>query len=477
MVKITLTRAVGRAMPNNLFSDLNLKVTAQLRAFLRAELAQVVHFISIDGELWNPHKIAREINDNPDIIGSISDDTIVRFLDEPMRHNSRRAALEAIASFLLAFEFISERDLQNYGDASYDRAASALAQLYKHRIDPNFNNTLLGFHRHYQTMGADRLVEWSLTLGSPDAGLSLSAVLGVRVFVIEDLDHLLEATDQLGPGYYSIARDQLSELEADVECNAPGVAALTPTEGFIIIGGDEAALQSVLTVEALYFSAGKFSGAQLALSSQYAIFSDDIKNPSNAPNEELFRLRSRTARLIFYPQGKHVQRLAMFDENNADSLNGKQKGRSLSFQGVDDGNMSDKDQFRLEGEQYEFSVEEALAACPDETARLAAAIDMWRADHAVAAIKAGADVNAMHEERDIPMVHAAASLGMSTVIEAMRERDVDLTVRDRFNRLPSACTGDTENTIPLRDMLAAAQARQLQAKGMQPGAPKPPEND
>lgn len=458
------------------FEELDVKITPQLRTFLRAELAQAVHFEALDGELWNPHKIAAAIRDNPDIPGSASDDTIVRFLSDLSPHQTRRAALEAIAGFLLAFDFISERDLRHYGHPSYDRAASAVADLFQSNIDEALNESLLGAHRFFQTMGHERLVEWLLTIGSPDDGQSVSVDLTVAVFQLDDPDYFKEEYEILDPLSYPLVRDYVQEIEPEVNGTSTGFGVITSSAAFAVIGGDEESLQGVIMIDEMHRHDADHVGMCARYSSGFIRVENGAPILRDAPMTELEIARRYAERLTFYPQGKPTERLPKIDADVIDSSNRIQKGRGLTFQGAVDGRMSEKDQTYLEAEQYEMEVEAALAKCPNETARLALSIDLWRVDHAVAAIEAGADVNAIHEKRSIPMVHAAASLGMRKVVDAMLEQDVDLTVRDRFNRLPSACMGETERTIKLRDDLAAAQAAQFKEKGLDPQRPQSPEN-
>lgn len=460
-----------------IFSEFDVTLTPRLRAFLRAELAQVVHFMALDGEYWNPHKIAAEIRDNPGISGSVSDDTIVRFLKEPEPHQTRRTALEAIAGFLLFFEFISERDLRHYGHPAYDRAASALVDLFKSSIDAERNCALLGVYRYFRTMGRKRLAEWVLTIGSPDEGRSISVNLAVAVFQLDEPEYFLEQSGMLDPYCYTWVRDNLPDLVCELDTNAPGLAIVTPAMGLAVIGGDEAALHGALLFDEMHWQDGEHVGMRTRFSSGFTKVEDGSPILQEAPLKELDLVRRQTEQLSFYPQGQSVRRLPKIDLSAVDSSNGSWKGRGLTFQGAVDGRMSEKDQAYLEAEQQELAVEAALAKCSDETQRLALSIDLWRADHAIAAITAGADVDALHETRGIPMVHAAASLGMRGVIHAMLEKGVTLTVRDRFNRLPSACTGNSERTIQLRDELAAAQAAQFEEKGLDPRRPQTPQPD
>lgn len=460
---------------SGLFSELGIDVTPQLRTFLRAELAQVVHYETSDGELWNPHKIAVEIRNNPDISGTVSDDTITRFLKDPTRHRTRRAAIEAIAGFLLAFEFIAPRDLKSHSLPVYERAASALADLYAGSIDQTLTRTVLGSYRSYRLMGRDRIVEWTMGFGSPDDGHSIAIQTTASVASLDDPDYVLEETENLDPRRYDWLREELQLVDREVEAAAPGVSVVAPAVACAIVGGDQYALQGVLEFAELHWKDGEIAGLRMRWSQSPRFLGDTAPRPAVPRATDLAAARRHFDWLELYPQGKAVERLPVFDPSDAGAPYETGTGRELSFQGAADGKMDEKDKTYLEGEQQELEADAALAECADETERLALAIDLWRVDHALAAIEAGADVNALHEKRRLPMVHAAASLGMHSVISAMRAKDVDLTVRDRFDRLPSACTGETDGTIALRDELAAAQAEQFKAKGLDPRRPRPPE--
>lgn len=352
-----------------------------------------------------------------------------------------------------------------------------MIDLFKSSIDVAQNRALLGVHRYYKTMGRKRLAEWVLTIGSPDEGRSISVNLAVAVFQLDEPDYFMEQSDMLHPCFYTLVRDNLPDLICELDGNAPGLAVITSAMGIAVIGGDEAALHGALLFDEMHWQEGEHVGMRVRFSSAFTNVEDGSPVLRDAPLNKFDLVRQQTEQLSFYPQGKSVKRLAEIDVGAVDSSNGSRKGRGLTFQGAADGKMSEKDQAYLEAEQQEVEVEAALAECSDETQRLALSIDLWRADHAIAAITAGADVDALHEKRGIPMVHAAASLGMRGVIHAMLEKGVNLTVRDRFNRLPSACTGNTERTIQLRDDLAAAQAAQFTEKGLDPRRPQPPELD
>jgi len=457
------------------FTELGVKITPQLRAFLRSELAQVVHFYGVDGETWNPHKIAAEIRVNPDIPGSASDDTLVRFLSGLMPHQTRKSALEAIAGFLLSFEYISEHDLKTFEHPSYDRAASALADIFKVRSEATQNNKLLGTHRSFRTIGRKRLVETALTLGSLDNGASVSASLSITIYFLDEPEYVLAETEYLHPAQYQWMRDYLLESETEAHMTAPGVAVLTDMTAFAVVGGDKEAIQGILNIGERHWRDDDFAGMRVSLSPRVLDAQNGALVSRDLPQTELILLRQGLSRHALYPQGFDADFLPEFDPDFGPASNGELKGRGLSFQGTADGKMSDKDKFYLQAETEELETEAALARCADETERLALAIDLMRVDHALAAVEAGADINAIHEARKIPMVHAAASLGMRKLVNAMLDRDVNLTVRDRFSRLPSACADYCAGDFELRDQLAAAQASQFREKGIDPRRPTPPE--
>ena len=458
-------------------SESKITITPQFRAFLQSELAQAVSFTALDGEQWNPHKIATAIRNNPDITGAASYDTIVRFLDETAPFNTRSSALQAIAGFLLAFGFVTERDLKFFEHPAYERAAAGLADLYNSSVDIERNRALIGIHRSYRPLARNKLIETVLTLGSPDQGETLSADFRTTVFFVDDPQYAFEESHSYSPFKYDWVRDYIEELEVLAQATAPGIAVCSKRSAFTVIGGDEHAIQGVLHFLEMHWREDCLVGLRSQLSSNFIDFEDGAHAQRDAPMNELELVRGQFSNLFLYPQGIGAHLISEFDGDSAEKLTGGKEGRGLSFQSPASGKMSEQDQYRIEAETMELEIEAALAKCADEKARLGLAIDLLQPDHAVTALNAGADANALHERRRIPMVHAAASLGMRRIISAMLDGEVDLTVRDRFNRLPSACANSCAQDFELRDTLTAAEAKQFEAKGIYRGHGVSPENN
>lgn len=460
------------------FRKLGVEVTPQLRSFLRAEFAQILHYEALDGEIWTPHKIENAVRSDKDISGSLDAGTIERFLDERSETLTRRRSLETIAKFLLAFGFIYERDLKHYGHPVYERAASALTELYRQSAQPLRTDAATGVYRCYVRQGRNHIAELIITLASPDAGQSLVADLAITLFRSDEPEYMVEESDNFSPSKFPLLRDLLDECAPEIEATGTGPAILHKAASFATFGGDHTAIHTLVNAQRLHWQGNVLIGMQVRLTPDHDEIRDGLPEEPDLGTIAVLDNAALFQPLTFYPQGIEVQQVAEFDPLRQHPSNVGQKGSGLAFQGAARSapQMSDKDQDTLRIEQYELDVENRLAECANETERLEVAMNLWRADHAKTAVENGADGNAMHHRRDIPLVHYAALFGMRGVLTAMIENGVDLTVRDKFGRLPSACAEMGSRNAELRDMLAAAQGEQFREKGIDPKPPHEPEN-
>lgn len=92
------------------------------------------------------------------------------------------------------------------------------------------------------------------------------------------------------------------------------------------------------------------------------------------------------------------------------------------------------------------------------------------------AIAEDADVNACHPALDLPIIHIAAGYGFRDIVRTILATErCDLTVRDKFGRLPSDCAAQCAHDYELAEELAQAQAQQFRSSGKDPRRPTAPD--
>ena len=455
-----------------------LTITPELRAFLRAELAIAMTFDGPSGEPWSALAIEKEIKDSKTNPGSASDDTILRFRDGTGQR-ARPAALIGIAGFLLEFDYISKGDLEHYSQRGYSRAASALAQVYasdQRPVSADLGTSILGEYRDYRIWGNRRLMATTIVLASPDGGRSLTATEHRAVFVIAELEWFMEETDNLHPSsFHEIpALLQLDETQQDSQSTARGVGVATPELAFLAIGHGETAVRSLITVTEIHRSGEDVCGLRgLRAAEWVGIVDGQVALPQDSGASAI--LRKFFARLELYPQGIVAEPMPIIVRERMDALDdGEGRGR-LGFMGTASQTMKTKEELIVAAAELDTDIDAALLDCKDATERLILAIEIMRVDKALAALSDGADINAEHPGLGLPMIHAAAALGMRDVVRGMINNEkCDLTVRDRFGRLASSCADNCAEDFLLRDELIAAQTAQFRTSRLDPRRPTVP---
>lgn len=452
-----------------------LPITPELRAFLRAELAQVIRFETPDGMQWTPGLIALQVKENA-LAGKISEDTIARFVNKEEDHRIRRPAIVAIAAFLIEFEFIVEDDIRHYAKPTYARAASALAQLFSAEQGGGELTALAGVYRSYRIDGDARLVFSELTLASPDRGRSLSVVERRAAWRLIDTPVFLEETDDLDPRRFSdipaiLAADE-DVLEASAFAN--GVAVRSETALLILTGGGEAALHDATVIFEEHWADGAPFGMRGVRGPERRLFFNGERRAYNAPEELAPLSLGGRERLAYYAHGRKATVMPEIDKDEY-CVYQENIGDSLDFVDSMAKETTRRERILKEAEARDIAFEEALLKCPDETARLALSISAMRNDPGIAAVDAGADLNVLHPQKNLPMIHAAASFGMRRLVRKMMASEAcDLTVRDRFMRLASTCADNNAGDFELRDELIDAQIAQFRARGIDPRRPNVP---
>ncbi|WP_413207887.1 hypothetical protein [Rhodospirillum sp. A1_3_36] len=394
------------------------RVTPELRAFLRSELIHVTVFDAPTGGKWTPHGIAHEINVADDIPGQASDDTISRFLNTPGYRIGKRA-LTAIAGFLLAFGFITRTDLDHHATGGYDRAASALSQLFMRTSGPEGIQGMPGAYHAYEPVSRDRLMEIIVTLASPDHGGCLVVRERRSVFRLSDPAYVIAETDGFAPAFHHRLPGLLEEPDAICEETGLGRGAGTITRSLalLLIGGEEDPAHGVVIVNELHTDKAGVVGFRAHRSSGW-IHVRDGQTPRDPPSMG-YLLGRKNGKHEFYRIDRKVGNMAKIASDEDFLYDEEIRGKDFLFQSMSEEKQNGIDAWHALAEDGEARFLTALEPCPDATSRLILSMAAHRFDHAIAAVHEGADVNAMFAEGGgIPVVHTAAYRGMRNLVKA-----------------------------------------------------------
>lgn len=470
------------------FSLESIEITPELREFLRAELAQVITFDAPDGDKWTPYSISLQIENDDENPGGASDDALRRFLNEASSQRTQRRTLIGVAAFLISFEFVSTQDIRYHSQRGYSRAASALAQAFGTRnedADIELSRSLLGEYRSYKMIGEAKLSFVNLVIASPDQGQSITVSVSRTLYRIQELEWFKDETNDLDPAAFHEIADLLQEPEGVVDSHstARGVAIFTDWLLCIVAGDAESSFHSLFKLDEVHTSAGRVRGLRAVRQSGWISMEDGVYMPPEA-HVSPTRTLDPSEVLEFYPQGIVVEALAKFDEDFDDVPEGKERGRPLTLLEVAKFEKMLKDAERIERREKNARdiaratrrQNDAFSRCTNQTQRLAVAISFGAVEEGLAAIRKGADVNAIHPSaKGLPMLHMAASWGMRELVRAMiAKKNCDLTVRDRCGRLASTCADNNAQDFALRDELIKAQNAQFRDQGIDPRNPKLP---
>ncbi len=455
-----------------------LRITPELRVFLRDELAEVLSYEGPTGETWSPLSIETQINNSDRIPGAASDDAIRRFVEGDGERTKRRALI-AIAGFLMEFEYITKEDLEQFSRAGYSRAASVVTQLYAPlRVEEveALVASLEGEYRDYRLAGRNWLLATTLVLARPSNGRALTVTERREIFRLQEPDWFIEETEDLDPTCFGLIPQLLQEPEGEVfgRTEGRGVGVVTPSLGYLAIGGHQQLAHAVVTFTEVHRLGDDVCGIRAQRSREWMAVNDGapVRRRKTAINAILSKA---SGNLELYPQGIAVQSMPEFAPEPTDTLDGGERRGRLGFMGPAPGTVKTKDDLIIEAAALDNDIEAVMIECADATERLMAAMELFRPDHALSALDEGADVNALHDGYDLPMIHAAAALGMRQVVRAMIATGrCDLTLRDRFGRLASSCAGMCAGDLILRDELIAAQTVQFRARGIDPRRPTVP---
>jgi len=460
---------------------LALRVTPGLRHFVRAELAWLLRTSNPDGIQWSAKLIEREIRDEPAIPGTVSDDTIRRFIADQTAQQTKPAAVLTLAGFLVHFEYVSAEHLRRHSCPGNERAAAYLADMFPQAGDREpILAGLIGVFRSYRWAGAGRLRETILTLAGTEPHAAWTAQLDQRLYVLGDARYLDDGTDNLHPARYHLipallAEDPNPEPAASVSADGIGVRALPIC--CLLFGGPEFGTQGLVVVEEIHLAGEQLAGFRAQTKPSWQLYRDGGRIPPAVEDAE--------ANLVpgmqdFYPQllpATFVPIVEAIREAGQDSES--QSGR-FDFSNIRRESMDRRSWQIVEAERLDVEAETALAACASEDERLAVAISLWRTEAAIAAIEAGANVNLVHPRSGLPVAHMAAGFGMRSVLEAMLATGrCDLTVRDQYNRLAHSCAAVGARDVALSDWLMEQQAKQFADRGINPhkmplpGTPEP----
>ena len=461
-----------------------VKITTQLRIFLRAELQMAFHFTDENGNDWNPSSVEAQIRKNDNIPGFASDDTLRRFVYQGYEHKTQRQALLAVMGFLLEFEFITLEDIEGYARAGHERAALSLSQMFASGDGqaqyPN-GASLEGSYRSYDFSEDGLLRQVTLSIVQADQGKALTTVLRVVQyhFATEKRSEFLKKTGNLSPQRMPLLTEALDEYESEIESRnvAHGACVAAPGLLFALAGGDTNPLYELLVLDQVHATEGSVTGIRANAAKMPLSVADGEAQYSERPKG-----RPLTGdRLEFYPQDNPVDWMPVIEDEDRSPVKGGDRGDPIKFMSEEPPSdhlrqtLDRTAEILAEADSRGMETTAALQECADATERLLLAIDLHRPDAALAAVQEGAVLNMIHPSYDLPVVHTVAAFGMRKVVMAILERGgVDLTVRDRFGRLASACADNCAEDFALRDMLVKAEITQFREKGIDPRRPTAP---
>lgn len=456
-------------------------VTPELVEFVRAELELAMSFTDTNGKKWNNASISRAISKSYDIAGGVDDETIRRFRNPNSRQKPSRTTVLALVGFLIATEFVSQSDFEHYSKPAYSRAAASIGALFaeggKEDNGP-IATELHGEYRNYRRYGEDRLIETVIVVASPDGGKSLTVSEIRSVHYSKDLDWVMSESDDLSFEHYHHIPELLEESDSirEIQLKGRGVAIATVQSLLFLIGGENLLAHSVSNfIEVAFNDNDRVTGLKGQRCADWIRSLDGKLDPIAYTDRVRIHWNKAFSHFVLYPQGKPGLDAPVFATSDEGMRGWKSRGEGLGFMAGPKQDVDDAEKQIVQNQAIETEIEHILATCKDATQRYFAAIDLLRADHAVKAVKEGADVNARHPTRDIPAIHCAASLGMRDTVYAILESGkCDLTVRDKHNRLASSCADNFAEDFELRDDLIAAQSEQFRERGIDPRRPNVP---
>lgn len=104
--------------------------TVEVTQFLATSLARFMATNQLNHQRWTKSRVADFITSKDEISGSISDNTIGRFLDPGHPQAASKSTIRKVKEFLLHFEYISSAQLELYQYPKEVRAASAISDFF-----------------------------------------------------------------------------------------------------------------------------------------------------------------------------------------------------------------------------------------------------------------------------------------------------------------------------------------------------------
>ena len=453
-----------------------LTFTPELRAFLRAELSIAMSFDGPDGDRWSSLSIERWIKQEK-APGKASDDALRRY--SRGEEKARPPVMTATAAFLLANGFITPEDLDRYNAPGYSRAALAIAQVHAPRPrseDLELTRTLLGEYRAYRMWGENTLLSTTLVLASTDEGRTVTSTEHRAVYRLREAEWVRDETANLDPSSFRQIPGMLRDDEAEciMSTTGQGFAIATSSLAYIAFGGESSIVQSLLDVNEIHYAADAVCGVRARRTTPWAKVVDKHVTPEKVVAFQAL-LRRFQSNVEFYPQEISVEKMPDLADMGASAPDDGRGGGQFGFSRGARKDVDPRYKLIAEAQEIEDEIEAVMLACATPTERLIVAIEVFRPDLGLDAIAEGADVNALHTTYELPLVHAAAGLGMRELVRAMISVEgCDLTVRDRYDRLASSCADNCAGDFDLRDELIAAQTAQFRARGIDPRRPGVP---
>lgn len=459
----------------------DLKITPELRDFVRDRLAWARICAETSGAPLSPGRIKQAIEQEDRIPGNkIGEATIDRFLkyvaDSENPHLSREQKQKArdttiisLIGFLLEFDYASLSEIQAQGRRSPALAGLSLAQFYP-ETDPHYTN-LKGHYEYYMMVGSAQLMQLTLIIGSPDQQI-LTTVIRRTLYSVADFLDFVAPRELIANHDFKALSDLIHDEEIHPQNSsvANGIFTLTKDLGFIAFGDRDALFYGLWILSERHQTSETTTGLLFESSQSWtSAITGHRADTSSLPPVALFGQW-----LPFYPQniaGTVKPKFASVSPNQHDISS---KGGVLNFARNDMANMCREDQMTIAMEEQDIAFQAAWLDCKTPTEKLALALDWAHNQAALEALDLGADVDSLHPDRKLPLMHMIAGLGMEDVIEfILQQGTADLTIKDQFGRLPSSCADRLAHRPDLRDRLAEAQIRQFQAKGLDPWTGQP----
>ncbi|MBB4267918.1 hypothetical protein [Roseospira visakhapatnamensis] len=435
-----------------------------MAAFLSTELAaRKVALGKKTGRKVSMARLLHEVALTVDLDPMISEETLRRFVVFEEEQAPRPGTLAAIAAYLVAVQGITRADLDAV--AAADPARLGVLRPMEPRANAEaFAKELAGEYRGYR-LSADRLVETRLTLAFDSDARRIDAAHRVRAYAVSAPEQVPGRTLCLHPARFEaiagftrnppvVTAVQYGGLFADIDL-AFAVGLARGQEAGTLLSFDRILFHEDMPHALTGRRSGRWKSGDL----------EDLDLPGRATREEsgdeenvadplagLFDAGPED--IALFRRAPHVRVKRHGSRPNEDRREEKPEDKpgpgALGFAPLADADIDDEMLDAIE-RAIDRNAEECarvrayFAGRADPSEKLATAIDSFQVEEGVKTIEAGADINARHPRTGEPLIFAAASWSMASLIRAMLATGkLDLSVRDGRSKPPSRRVADPD---------------------------------